>query len=46
MSARLRWRKFLSNFMLTLTGICAFVSVAVLFFILGYLVFNGGTSVN
>lgn len=46
MSARLRWRKFLSNFMLTLTGVCAIVSVATLFFILGYLVFNGGTSVN
>jgi phosphate transport system permease protein len=46
MSARLRWRKFVSNFMLTLTGVCALVSVAVLFFILGYLVFNGGNSVN
>ncbi len=46
MSARLRWRKFLSNFMLTMTGVCAFVSVAILFLILGYLVFNGGKSVN
>jgi phosphate transport system permease protein len=46
MSGRLRWRKFVSNFMLTLTGVCAFVSVAALFFILGYLVFNGGTSIN
>jgi phosphate transport system permease protein len=46
MSARLRWRKFLSNFMLTMTGICAFVSVAILFLILGYLVYNGGTSIN
>jgi phosphate transport system permease protein len=46
MGARLRWRKFVSNFMLTMTGVCAFVSVAVLFFILGYLLFNGGTSVN
>jgi len=46
MSARLRWRKFLSNFMLTMTGVCAFVSVAVLFFILGYLVYHGGTSIN
>lgn len=45
-TARLRWRKFLSNFMLTMTGLCAFVSVSVLFFILGYLVFNGGTSIN
>ena len=46
MNARLRWRKFVSNFMLTMTGVCAFVSVAVLFLILGYLVFNGGTSIN
>lgn len=46
MSARLRWRKFVSNFMLTMTGVCAFVAVAVLFFILGYLVYHGGTSIN
>jgi phosphate transport system permease protein len=32
--------------MLTLTGICAVVAVAVLFFILGYLVFHGGSSVS
>jgi phosphate transport system permease protein len=32
--------------MLTMTGICAFVSVAILFLILGYLVYNGGTSIN
>jgi phosphate transport system permease protein len=44
--ARLRWRKFVSNFMLGMTGVCAFVSVLVLFFILGYLVFNGGASIN
>jgi phosphate transport system permease protein len=46
MNARLRWRKFISNFMLTMTGVCAVASVAVLFFILGYLVFNGGASIN
>jgi len=45
-SGRLRWRKFVSNFMLAMTGVCASVSVLVLFFILGYLVFNGGTSIN
>jgi len=45
-SGRLRWRKFVSNFILAMTGVCAFVSVLVLFFILGYLVFNGGTSIN
>jgi len=46
MDARLRWRKFVSNFMLAMTGVCAVVSVLVLFFILGYLLFNGGTSIN
>jgi len=46
MSARVKWRRFVSNFMLTLTGLCALVSVSVLFLILGYLVFNGGTSIN
>ncbi len=46
MSARVKWRRFVSNFMLTLTGVCALVAVSVLFFILGYLVYNGGTSIN
>ena len=46
MDARTRWRKFVSNFMLTMTGVCAFISVAVLFAILAYLLFNGGTSIN
>ena len=46
MSHRLRWRKFVSHFMLTMTGLCALVAVAVLFFILGYLVYHGGTSVS
>jgi len=46
MGAKLRWRKFVSNFMLTMTGVCAVVSVLVLFLILGYLLFNGGTSIN
>jgi phosphate transport system permease protein len=46
MISRLRWRKFVSNFMLTLTGVCALVAVSVLFFILGYLIFHGGTSVS
>ncbi len=45
-NARLKWRKFVSNLMLTMTGLCALVSVSALFFILGYLVFNGGTSIN
>ncbi len=46
MNSRLRWRKFVSGFMLTLTGVCAAVAVSVLFFILGYLVYHGGTSIN
>ncbi|HWZ96237.1 MAG TPA: phosphate ABC transporter permease PstA [Candidatus Dormibacteraeota bacterium] len=46
MNPRLRWRKFVSNFMLTLTGVCAAVAVSALFFILGYLVYHGGTSIN
>jgi phosphate transport system permease protein len=45
-SARVRRRKFVSNFMMTMTGLCALISVSVLFFILGYLVYNGGTSIN
>jgi phosphate transport system permease protein len=46
MSGRLRWRKFVSGFMLTMTGVCALVAVSVLFFILGYLVYHGGSSIN
>jgi phosphate transport system permease protein len=46
MNSHLRWRKFVSGFMLTMTGVCAFVAVSVLFFILGYLVFHGGTSIS
>jgi phosphate transport system permease protein len=46
MNARLRWRKFVSGFMLTMTGVCAVIAVSALFFILGYLVVRGGTSVN
>jgi len=29
-----------------MTGVCAFISVSVLFLILGYLIYNGGTSIN
>jgi phosphate transport system permease protein len=46
MNGRVRWRKFVSGFMLTMTGVCALVAVSVLFLILGYLVYNGGTSIN
>jgi len=44
--ANLHVRKFTSNFMLAMTGICAFISVSILFLILGYLLYNGGTSIN
>jgi phosphate transport system permease protein len=40
------WRKLLNVVMLTLTGVAAFGVVAVLFLILGYLVWNGGKSLN
>ena len=46
MSPRLRWRKLVSGFMLTMTGVCALVAVSVLFFILVYLVYHGGRSIN
>ncbi len=46
MSPRLRWRKFVSGFMLTMTGVCAVVAVSVLFLILGYLAVHGGASIN
>jgi phosphate transport system permease protein len=43
---RIVWRKSLNVVMLTLTGVAAFAVVAVLFFILGYLLYNGGKSLN
>jgi phosphate transport system permease protein len=44
--ARLIWRKSLNGLMLTLTGVAAFAVVSVLFLILGYLIYNGGKSLN
>lgn len=43
---RIIWRKSLNVVMLTLTGVAAFSVVSVLFLILGYLIFNGGKSLN
>ncbi len=43
---RMFWRKSLNYLMLTLTGVAAFGVVLVLFMILGYLVWNGGKSLN
>jgi phosphate transport system permease protein len=39
-------RKALNNVMLSITGLCAFLTVSVLFLILAYLVYNGGRSVD
>ncbi|MGA3042990.1 MAG: phosphate ABC transporter permease PstA [Bryobacteraceae bacterium] len=46
MTLRNRWRKTLSYAMLSLTGVCAAVAVAILFVLLGYLVYNGWRSVD
>ena len=46
MSARLIWRKTLNVTMLSLTGVCVLITVSVLFFILGYLVYNGGKDLS
>jgi phosphate transport system permease protein len=46
MSMRLAWRKSLNVFMLSLTGLCALLTVSTLFFILGYLVWNGGKDLS
>jgi len=46
MSARLMWRKSLNLVMLSLTGLCALVTVSALFLILGYLVYNGGKDLS
>jgi phosphate transport system permease protein len=43
---RLIWRKSLNVVMLTVTGVAAFSVVSILFLILGYLIFNGGKSLN
>ena len=40
------WRKLLNVVMLSLTGACALVTVAVLLGILGYLVWHGGSSLS
>src|SRR5690242_21829141 len=46
MSLRMFWRKFVNALMLSLTGLCALIAVSVLFFILGYLVYHGGSDLN
>lgn len=46
MTARNLYRRALNNAMLSLTAICAFVTVSTLFVVLAYLVYNGASSVN
>jgi phosphate transport system permease protein len=46
MNLRTVWRKAVNAFMLSLTGLCALVTVSALFFILGYLLWYGGKSLN
>src|SRR5579863_5678379 len=43
---RLAYRKFVNKLMLTLTGVCTFLTASTLFVILGYLVYNGATSID
>jgi len=43
---RIARRNIVNNVMLTVTGICTFVTVSVLFLILGYLVVNGWRSID
>jgi phosphate transport system permease protein len=45
-NARIIWRKSLNYVMLSLTGIAALGVVSILFFILGYVIWNGGKSLN
>jgi phosphate transport system permease protein len=46
MTTRLVYRKATNIVMLTLTGVCTLLAVAVLFFILGYLLWHGGKSLS
>jgi phosphate transport system permease protein len=43
---RLTFRKIVNNVMLTATGLCTLLTVSILFLILGYLVYNGGKSLD
>jgi phosphate transport system permease protein len=46
MTAHLLRRKAINYVMLSLTAVCTLIAVSVLFFILGYLLWHGGTSLN
>jgi phosphate transport system permease protein len=45
-NAPMIWRKSLNYVMLSLTGVAAFGVVSILFLVLGYLIWNGGTSLS
>src|ERR1700724_2097337 len=46
MNARLMWRQSLNVTILSVTGLCALLTVSALFFILGYLMWNGGKDLS
>lgn len=46
MNYRYAWRKLVNLVMLSLTGVCALITVSVLIFILAYLVYHGGSDVT
>ncbi len=46
MDSRTRRRYFVNSLMLGLTGLCTFLTVSILFLILGYLLYNGGKSLD
>jgi phosphate transport system permease protein len=46
MNFRYAWRKLVNAVMLSLTGLCALVTVSTLIIILGYLVYYGGRDIN
>ena len=46
MSYRTVWRRSVNVVMLSLTGLCTLLTVCILFFILGYLVWHGGRAIN
>ena len=46
MNKRLMWRKAVNLVMLSLTGVCTFLTVSMLFVILGYLLYNGSKSLD
>ena len=46
MDSRTRRRYAVNNIMLSVTGLCTFLTISVLFLILGYLVYNGGKSLD